>query len=60
MPGPYSCSEMDQFIAWSKSHHPELARRIIGSVAVDESNLTQDQLLAKAREFYIHAQASKT
>lgn len=53
-------SEMDQFIAWSKTHHPELAKRIIGSVAVDESHLTQDQLLAKAREFHTHAQASKT
>jgi hypothetical protein len=52
-------SEMDQFIAWSKIHHPELAERIIGSLAVDESHLTNDQLLAKAREFYSAAPASK-
>ncbi len=45
-------SEMDQFIAWTKSHYPELAKRIIGSVAVDEHHLSEDQLLAKAREFY--------
>jgi hypothetical protein len=52
-------SEMDQFIAWSKIHHPDLANRIIGSVGVDESHLTPSQLLAKAREFYTHAQVSK-
>lgn len=51
-------SEMEQFIAWSKTHHPEVAKRIIGSLTVDESHLTQDQLLAKAREFY--ADASNT
>jgi hypothetical protein len=45
-------SEMDQFIAWAKTHHPELAKRIIGSVVVDEHHLTEAQLLAKAREFY--------
>jgi len=50
-------SEMDQFIAWSKVHHPELAARIIGSLVVDESHLTPDQLLAKAREFYANAPA---
>jgi hypothetical protein len=53
-------SEMDQFVAWLKSHHPSLAKRIIGSMAVDESHLTQDQLLAKARKFYADAQVSKT
>ena len=52
-------SEMDQFIAWTKTHHPEIANRIIGSLTVDESHLTQDQLLAKAREFYTNAQVSK-
>ena len=45
-------SEMDQFNAWSKIHHPELAKRIIGSLVVDEHHLTEGQLLAKAREFY--------
>ncbi len=52
-------SEMDQFIAWSKLHHPALAKRIIGSLAVDESHLTQDQLLAKAREFHTRVQGPK-
>ena len=45
-------SEMDQFVAWSKNHHPELAKRIIGSLVVDELHLTEGQLLAKARKFY--------
>jgi hypothetical protein len=45
-------SETDQFVAWLKLHHPELAKRIIGSLVVDEHHLTDGQLLAKAREFY--------
>jgi hypothetical protein len=43
---------MDQFIAWLKLHHPEPASRIIGSLVVDEHHLTENQLLATAREFY--------
>lgn len=50
--GTGTSSEMDQFIAWSNRHHPELAQRIIGALTVDESHLTEPQLLAKAREFY--------
>jgi hypothetical protein len=48
-------SEMDQFIAWAKQHHPELAARIVGMQVVDEHHLTESQLLAKAREFYATA-----
>jgi len=51
-------SEMDQFIAWLKIHHPEQASRIIGSLAVDEKHLTNDQLLAKARDYYAIAAAT--
>jgi hypothetical protein len=47
-------SEMEQFIGWAKTHHPELAGRMIGSLTVDEHHLTPDQLLAKAREFYVN------
>jgi hypothetical protein len=53
--GTGTSSEMDQFIAWLKPNHPELARRIIGSLVVDEHHLTDGQLLAKAREFYANA-----
>ena len=45
-------SEMDQFVSWANAHLPELAKRIIGSVVVDEHHLTEAQLLAKAREFF--------
>ena len=45
-------SEMDQFISWLKVHHHELSKQMIGSQVVDEYHLTEDQLLAKAREFY--------
>jgi hypothetical protein len=45
-------SEMDQFVAWAKLHRPEVARRIMGSLVVNERHLTVDQLLAKAREFF--------
>lgn len=47
-------NEMEPFIAWLKAHRPELARRIIGSLVVDESHLSEEQLLAKAREFHAH------
>jgi len=50
--GTGTSSEMDQFIAWLKLHHPELAARIIGSLVVDEHHLTDGQLLEKAREFH--------
>ena len=49
-------SEMEQFIAWLKIHHPAAARRIVGSHIVDAHHLTEGQLLAKAREFYAHPQ----
>ena len=50
--GTGTSNEMDQFIAWLQIHHPVVAGRIIGSLVVDEHHLTNDQLLAKAREFY--------
>lgn len=46
-------SEMDQFVAWLKTHHPLVAERIIGTEVIDEHHLTEGQLLAKAREFYV-------
>ena len=53
--GTGTSSEMAQFIAWFKLHHPDQARRIIGTQVVDEHHLTGDQLLAKARDFYAEA-----
>ena len=45
-------SEMEQFIIWLKTHHADVAQRIIGSVVVDQHHLSDGQLLAQAREFY--------
>jgi hypothetical protein len=50
--GTGTSNEMDQFVAWLKVHHADLAKRVIGTVVVDGNHLTQDQLLSKAREFY--------
>ena len=46
-------SEMVQFMAWVKQHHPAVARRIVYSLVVDESHLTEGQLLERAREFFV-------
>ena len=50
--GTGTSSAMMQLLADLKHHHADLAKRIVGTVVVDESHLTEDQLLAKAREFY--------
>jgi hypothetical protein len=57
--GTGMASEMEQFIAWFKVHHAASASRIIGSLVVDESHLTEGQLLAKARDFYAHPPLSR-
>lgn len=56
--GTGTSSEMEQFVGWLKHHHPESAKKIIGSVVVDEHHLTEGQLLAKAKDFYANALAS--
>jgi hypothetical protein len=53
--GKGTSSEMEQFVGWSNAHHPEMAKRIIGTLTVDEHHLTEGQLLAKAQEFYANA-----
>ncbi len=50
--GTGKSNEMDQFIAWVKVHHPDLSRRIIGAVVVNEQHLTVPQLLATARGYH--------
>ena len=56
--GTGTSSEMEQFVAWLKVHHQELAKRIIGTRVIDEHHLTKGQLLATAREFYSGIAAS--
>jgi hypothetical protein len=48
-------SEMEQFVTWLRHRHPDVSSRVVGSVAIDESHLTESQLLAKAREFHAGA-----
>ena len=50
--GTGASSAMDQLLAELRRHHPAIAKRVIGSVVVNETHLSEDQLLAKAREFY--------
>ncbi len=50
--GTGASSAMEQLRAQLKHHHADVAKHIVGSVTVDEHHLTEDQLLARAREFY--------
>ena len=45
-------SAMELLLAELRQNHPEVARRVVGSIALDVQHLSDDQLLAKAREFY--------
>jgi hypothetical protein len=53
--GTGQSSAMNHLLATLKSNHPEIAERIVGTIAVDAHHLTEDQLLAKAREFFVAA-----
>jgi hypothetical protein len=46
-------SAMEALVAELKHNHHEIAERIVGTYAIDEHHLTDDQLLAKAREFFV-------
>ncbi len=43
---------MGQFLTELKHHHSDVAKCIVGSVVLEEHHLTEEQLLAKARDFY--------
>ncbi len=47
-----SSSAMEHLLEEISTNHHELAPRIVGSKIVDEQHLTENQLLALAREFY--------
>jgi hypothetical protein len=55
--GTGASSAMEQLLSELRQHHKATAAKIVGSIAVDEHHLTEDQLLAKAREFFIVEQA---
>jgi hypothetical protein len=50
--GKGTSSEMEQFVAWTGKHHPDMAARIIASVVIDEHHMSEAQLLSKARGYY--------
>jgi hypothetical protein len=50
-----SSSAMEALVADLKHNHRDIAERIIGTVTIDEHHLTEDQLLAKARELFVAA-----
>jgi chemotaxis response regulator CheB len=50
-----SSSAMDHLMTELKQHHPELARRVAGTVVVNEQHMSEDQFLAEARAFYAAA-----
>jgi hypothetical protein len=47
--GTGASSAMEQLLATLKRDHQDLAKRVAGSIVVDEHPLTEDELLAKAR-----------
>ena len=50
--GATRSSAMEQLLADLKDHHLDVADRVVGSIVLDAPHLTEEQLLAKAREFY--------
>ncbi len=55
--GTGASSAMEQLLSALNEHHKELADRVVASVVVDQPHLTEDQLLAKARQFYAERDA---
>ena len=53
--GTGASSAMAHLLAELERHHRDVRRRVIGSIVVDERHLTEDQLLARAREVYATA-----
>lgn len=51
--GTGASSAMEQLMLDLKQRHPNIAKRVIASKVVDEHHLTEDQLLAKARELFV-------
>jgi len=51
--GTGASSAMEQLMSDLKEHHRDVAQRVIGAMSVDEHHLTDDQLLAKARNLFV-------
>ncbi len=46
-------SAMALLLAELQENHPAVARRVVVSIALDAQHLTENQLLAMAREYYV-------
>jgi hypothetical protein len=46
-------SAMEALVAELKQNHADIAERIVGTFTIDEHHLSEDQLLAKARELFV-------
>jgi hypothetical protein len=49
-------SAMEQLVADLKHNHPDIARKVVGTIVVNEHHITENQLLAQARELYTPAE----
>ena len=45
-------SAMQELITFLHTHHKDLFEHVIGALTIDETHLTEGQILAKARDFY--------
>ena len=50
--GNGSSNVMGQFTEWLAKHQPKLSEKVVDAVTVDESHLSEGQLLALARQTY--------
>lgn len=53
--GTGAASALEQLVLHLGEHEKQIASRVIGAVAVNEQHMTENQLLAKARELYATA-----
>jgi hypothetical protein len=54
--GSGSSNAMDLFVTWLREARPKLAERVIGAVTVNESHMSEAEILAKARDIYFQMQ----
>jgi hypothetical protein len=47
-----SSSAMNHLMADLEQHHPQIAKRVVGTIVVNEQHMTDDQMLAQARAFF--------
>ena len=66
--GTGASSAMEELLTQLRHHHGDVAQRVVKSMVLDETHLSEDQLLAKARDCYaslasresVHSPAAKT